>query len=96
MPNPNNCQCCDHMHNRVRPRDDALHCYMFKDAPTAVCMCHTGRKGVTANEVIGELFALRRRGIATQDKSQSLHKQEGSNAGVTGLPKRSVGKSELT
>ena len=69
MTNPNNCQCCDHMHNRVSPRDDALHCYMFKDEPTKVCLCHTVRNGMTVNEVIGEIFALQRRRIVTQDLS---------------------------
>lgn len=38
--NPNNCLTCDHKQN---PEDG--HCYMFRDAPTEVCMQHTGRKG---------------------------------------------------
>lgn len=36
--NPNNCTTCGHKANR-----DAGHCYMFRDAPTDVCMQHTGR-----------------------------------------------------
>lgn len=44
--NPNNCETCDHKHCRVSPRDDDLHCYMFKDAPAGVCMQHTSHKMV--------------------------------------------------
>lgn len=39
--NPNNCDTCDHMANNYR---GGGHCYMFRDAPTGVCMAHTGRK----------------------------------------------------
>jgi hypothetical protein len=37
--NPNNCLTCDHHQN-----PDGGHCYMFRDAPTEVCMQHTGRQ----------------------------------------------------
>ena len=40
MPNPNNCETC-----KYHPDPDAEgHCYMFKDAPTDVCMQHSGRE----------------------------------------------------
>lgn len=37
--NPNNCLTCGHIQN---PGDG--HCYMFRNAPTEVCMQHTGRR----------------------------------------------------
>lgn len=37
MTNPNNCDTCDH--KRI---PDGGHCYMFRQAPTDVCMQHTG------------------------------------------------------
>jgi hypothetical protein len=40
--NPNNCKTCDHGQPPGKPQDG--HCYMFKNAPTEVCMQHTSRK----------------------------------------------------
>lgn len=40
MSNPNNCETCDYMHYE----HDGLHCYMFKDAPSDVCLQHTARE----------------------------------------------------
>lgn len=40
--NPNNCETCDHKQN-----PDGGHCYMFREAPTEVCMQHTGRQAIT-------------------------------------------------
>lgn len=46
--NPNNCAECDH-HKTQRgieaknPNEQKLHCYMFKDVPTDVCMQHSLR-----------------------------------------------------
>jgi hypothetical protein len=42
MSNPNNCKTCEHGRPPRKPEDG--HCYMFKDAPTEVCMQHTGRR----------------------------------------------------
>lgn len=61
MANPNNCAACDH-----KRRPDGGWCYMFRDEPTAECLQHTATKGMTVNEMIGELYALRRRGLAFQ------------------------------
>ncbi len=33
----NDCIHCQHMHLRVHPRDDELHCYMFKTEPEFKC-----------------------------------------------------------
>lgn len=44
MSNPNNCKTCKHGQPTRVPEDG--HCYMFRDAPTEVCMQHTGRKKV--------------------------------------------------
>ncbi len=38
VPNPNNCDTCGHKKN-----PDGGHCYMFRGAPTEVCMQHTLR-----------------------------------------------------
>jgi len=39
LTNPNNCSTCAWL----KMGDGDGHCYMFKDAPTEVCMQHTGR-----------------------------------------------------
>jgi hypothetical protein len=41
--NPNNCETCQFKQMNVDPE---LHCYMFKDEPTEVCMQHSGRTGL--------------------------------------------------
>lgn len=39
--NPNNCETCKY---KQMNDDPELHCYMFKDEPTEVCMQHSGRE----------------------------------------------------
>lgn len=56
MINPNNCACCDH-----KRHPDGGWCYMFRDEPRAVCLAHTARRGMTVNDVIDDLAAMRRR-----------------------------------
>lgn len=54
MSNPNNCSTCD-----WKAHDDKGHCYMFFDAPTEVCMQHTGRKTedtVASHALMAALF----------------------------------------
>lgn len=34
--NPNNCETCDHFKH-----PDGGHCYMFREAPTYVCLIHS-------------------------------------------------------
>lgn len=41
MTNPNNCATCDY--KKLNGNREKGHCYMFRDAPTDVCMQHTGR-----------------------------------------------------
>lgn len=41
--NPNNCATCKHMINN---NDEELHCYMFKDEPTEICMQHSWRSSM--------------------------------------------------
>ena len=35
---------------------------MFRDEPTAICMCHTMHRGMTSHEAIDMMGAMRRRG----------------------------------
>lgn len=45
MGNPNNCATCDYKEMKGSDHvDGELHCYMFRDEPTEVCMQHTYRK----------------------------------------------------
>lgn len=43
VPNPNNCSTCEYKEHRGPADPEGLHCYMFKDSPTDVCMQHTAR-----------------------------------------------------
>lgn len=61
MSNPNNCAACDHKRN-----PDGGWCYMFRDEPAVECLQHTAMRGMTVSEMIGELYALRRRGRGFQ------------------------------
>ncbi|EKD89721.1 MAG: hypothetical protein ACD_33C00002G0013 [uncultured bacterium] len=50
MSNPNNCSKCDHS-----KYPDGGHCYMFKDAPTYICMQHTERKKLDSDLLLAVL-----------------------------------------
>ena len=71
MANPNNCAACDH-----KRRPDGGWCYMFRDEPTVECLRHTGTQGMTVNEMIGELFALQRRGRGYQSVPTNPNRKE--------------------
>jgi hypothetical protein len=54
MSNPNNCETC-----KYHPDPDAEgHCYMFRDAPTDVCMQHSGREKPLTPEFISLMSAI--------------------------------------
>ena len=59
--NPNNCAACGH-----KARPDGGWCYMFRDAPTVVCLKHTARASMTVAEVIEDLYCMKRRREAWQ------------------------------
>lgn len=61
MSNPNNCAACDH-----KKHPQGGWCYMFREEPTEVCMCHTAHRGMTAFEAIDMLAAMRKRREAWQ------------------------------
>jgi len=61
MSNPNNCAKCDH---KANPQGGW--CYMFRDEPTVLCMCHTMHRGMTACEAIDMMGAMQRRCEAWQ------------------------------
>lgn len=44
---PNNCEACDH-----KQIEHSGWCYMFRDEPTDVCMCHSGRRPLNLAEQI--------------------------------------------
>ena len=50
MENPNNCETCDHKKN-----PDGGHCYMFKDAPSEICMQHTYRQRLGSDLILAVL-----------------------------------------
>jgi hypothetical protein len=41
--NPNNCKTCKYKAMRSGDGSKSGFCYMFADAPTEICMQHTGR-----------------------------------------------------
>jgi len=61
MSNLNNCAKCDH---KANPQGGW--CYMFRDEPTVVCLCHTAHRGMNATEAVDMLASMRKRGEAWQ------------------------------
>lgn len=61
MGNPNNCAGCDH-----KRHPQGGWCYMFRDEPDRVCLCHTAHRGMTAFEAIDLMHSMKKRGEAWQ------------------------------
>ena len=61
MNNPNNCAACDH-----KQQPQGGWCYMFRDEPTKVCLCHTALRGMTAMEAVDMIYSARSRGEVWQ------------------------------
>lgn len=61
--NPNNCETCEHKQNA-----DGGHCYMFRDAPTEVCMQHTGRRALNTLDALMAVFGMRRAEMGTEGR----------------------------
>lgn len=74
MSNPNNCDTCGHKKKqdvieKAVPQDVKLHCYMFRDVPTDVCMQHTGRQlnSPIQGSIVDMVNALRASGAVIEE-----------------------------
>ncbi len=57
MTNPNNCNACEY--KRINEQKEG-HCYMFRNAPSDICMQHTQRKNleVFSTHSLAEVISL--------------------------------------
>lgn len=79
--NPNNCDTCDHKRD-----PDGGHCYMFREAPTEVCMQHTGRAATMTWGQSMLTFALAVNGRTSMrlDEEERQRKQGNGGGGSDG------------